>query len=214
VRVALAEDSVLLREGIVRLLKEEGFEVVGAASSAPELLDLVEAHEPHVCVVDIRMPPTHTDEGLRAAHAIRDDYPGVGVLILSQHVDLGLALKLVERGVEGLGYLLKDRISEVAEFADSIRRVGEGGSAIDPSLVSQLLSLRREADELARLTRREKEVLGLMAQGYSNVGIAERLVISVSAAEKHVAAIFDKLGLHNTGDTHRRVLAVLTYLHA
>jgi DNA-binding NarL/FixJ family response regulator len=205
---------VLLREGIVRLLKEEGFDVVGAVSTAPELLDLVETHEPHVCVVDIRMPPTYTDEGLRAARLIRDDYPGVGVMVLSQHVDLGLALNLVERGVEGLGYLLKDRISEVAEFTNALRRVGQGGSAIDPILVSQLLSRRREADELAQLTRREKEVLGLMAQGYSNVGIAERLVISVSAAEKHVSAIFDKLGLQNTGDTHRRVLAVLTHLHA
>lgn len=211
-RIALAEDSVLLREGIARLLDEAGFEVVGTASNAVELLDIVESALPEVCVVDVRMPPTNTDEGLRLAHKIRDDYPQIGVVILSQFVDLGLALRLVERGVDGLGYLLKDRITDVSEFTAAVRRVGEGGSAIDPSIVAQLLNRRREKDELGRLTPREREVLTLMAQGYSNAGIADRLVISTSAAEKHVSTIFGKLDLATTGGTHRRVLAVLTYL--
>lgn len=213
-RVAVAEDSVLLREGIVRLLDEVGFAVVGAGSTAEELFQIIDSSRPEVCVVDIKMPPTFTDEGLRAAHRIRDEHPQIGVLVLSQYVDLGLALKLVERGVDGLGYLLKDRITNVEEFTGVVRRVGEGGSALDPEIVSQLLNRRRENDELSRLTPREREVLGLMAEGYSNTGIAERLVISLSAAEKHVSTIFGKLDLFDTSEVHRRVLAVLTYLRA
>jgi DNA-binding NarL/FixJ family response regulator len=211
-RVAIAEDSVLLREGIVRLLEEADFMVVGAVSTAEDLMEVVESYEPDVCVVDIRMPPTHTDEGLRAALTIRSTLPAIAVMVLSQHVDLGLAMQLVSYGTDGLGYMLKDRITDVDDFIESLRRVGEGGSALDPALVAQLLGRRRETDELARLTPRETEVLSLMAQGYSNPGIAERLVISLSATEKHISTIFDKLGLYNTGDTHRRVLAVLTYL--
>jgi DNA-binding NarL/FixJ family response regulator len=213
-RVVVAEDSVLLREGVVRLLQEAGMEVVGQAGDADDLLRKVRAHKPDVALVDIRMPPTQTDEGLRAAATIRAEQPQTGVLVLSQYVELGLAFKLLADSVERTGYLLKDRVSDVAEFAEAVRRVGSGGTALDPSIVSQLLSRKRDDDPLANLTPREREVLELMAEGSSNQAIADRLVISLRAVEKHVTSIFSALGLPSTGLEHRRVLAVLTYLRS
>jgi DNA-binding NarL/FixJ family response regulator len=212
VRVVVAEDSVLLREGIVRLLEEAEIEVVGQAGDGEDLLRKVRAHKPDVAVTDIRMPPTHTDEGLRAAREIRAELPGVGVLVLSQYVEEGYALDLLADNAAGLGYLLKDRVADVDAFLDAVRRVAGGGSALDPEVVSQLLGRKRRDDPLAELTPREREVLGLMAEGRSNHAIAEHLVITDRAVEKHVTGIFGKLGLSATPDDHRRVLAVLTYL--
>lgn len=211
-RVVIAEDSVLLREGIARILTGAGLEVVGLSPDADDLLLKVRSYAPEVVVTDIRMPPTHTDEGLRAAIAIREAHPGVGVLVLSQYVELGLALKLLGDSAEGVGYLLKDRISDVAEFVDAVRRVAGGGSAIDPIIVSTLVGRRRDDDPIADLTPREREVLTLMAEGRSNQGIADRMVITLRAAEKYVSTIFTKLGLPATGSDSRRVLAVLLYL--
>ena len=213
-RLVVADDSLLLREGISRLLAEAGFAVVGLAATAEQALERVAEHRPDVAIVDIRMPPTHTDEGLQAAREIRARYPEVGVLVLSQYVELGLAAKLLAENAAGLGYLLKDRVTDLEEFAAAIRRVGGGGSALDPAIVSQLLGRRREDDRLQRLTAREHQVLALMAEGYSNQAIAERLVITVRAVEKHVTSILDKLGIPATGETHRRVLAVLAFLRA
>ena len=213
-RVVIAEDSLLLREGVARILTDRGFEVVGLCENADDLLLKVRSYAPDVAVVDIRMPPTHTDEGLRAAIAIREAHPTVGVLVLSQYVELGLALKLLADSAEGVGYLLKDRISDVGEFAGAVRRVAAGGSAIDPIIVSTLLSRRRDDDPIGDLTPREREVLALMAEGRSNQGIADRLVITLRAAEKYVSSIFTKLGLPSTGSDSRRVLAVLLYLRA
>jgi len=214
VRVALAEDGMLFREGVSRLLGEAGFTVTACCSTADELLREVAAHPPDVAIVDIRMPPTHTDEGIRAALEIRARQPAVGVLVLSQYAELGLAMRLFAESVEGLGYLLKDRVGDLAEFAAAVRRVAEGGSAVDPAIVSQLLSRHRGMDPLERVTPREREVLQLMAEGRSNQGIAERLAVTERAVQKHITSIFSKLGLVATDDDHRRVLAVLAFLRA
>ena len=211
-RVVIAEDGVLLREGLARLLGENGFEVVGLCDTAEELLLKVRSHSPDVAIVDIRLPPTHNDEGLRAALEIRAHHENVGVLVLSQYVELGLAMRLLADSADGAGYLLKDRISEVHEFVEAVRRVGDGGSAIDPTIVSTLLAKRRTDDPLADLTPREREVLELMAEGRSNQGIADRLVITLRAVEKYVSSIFSKLGLPSSSSDSRRVLAVLLYL--
>jgi DNA-binding NarL/FixJ family response regulator len=212
VRVVIADDSVLLREGVVRILAEAGFEVVGQAGNADELMLKVRSYSPDVAVVDIRMPPTHTDEGLKAAQEIREKHPGVGVLVLSQYIEPAYAMELLADSAEGVGYLLKDRVSDVHEFADAVRRVADGGSALDPAIVSQLVGRRRGDDPLGELTAREREVLGLMAEGRSNQGIAERLVVTERAVEKHVTSIFSKLRLPPATADHRRVLAVLAYL--
>jgi DNA-binding NarL/FixJ family response regulator len=214
VRVAIAEDSVLLREGLARLLVDEGFEVVAQCGTADELLRAVPSYEPDVAIVDIRLPPTHNDEGLRAALQIRSSHPSVAVLVLSQYVEVGLALELLSDSAEGVGYLLKDRISDLPEFLAAVRRVADGGSALDPVIVSTLLSRQRPDDPLAQLTPREREVLALMAGGSSNQGIADSLVITLRAAEKYVSSIFSKLGLPSTGGESRRVLAVLTFLRS
>jgi len=213
-RVVIAEDSVLLREGLERLLSENGLEVVGSCSTAEDLLLKVRSYAPDVAIVDIRLPPTHNDEGLRAALEIREHNPDVAVLVLSQYVELGLAMKLLAESAEGAGYLLKDRISDVADFVSAVRRVAGGGSAIDPIIVSTLLSRRRSDDPLVELTPREREVLELMAEGRSNQGIADKLVISLRAVEKYVSSIFGKLGLPSSGSDSRRVLAVLLYLRS
>jgi DNA-binding NarL/FixJ family response regulator len=214
VRVIIAEDSVLLREGLARLLAEKGFEVVGTCETPDDLLLKVRSYEPDVAIVDIRLPPTHKDEGVRAAEEIRARHPSVGVLVLSQYVELGLAMKLLQESAEGIGYLLKDRVSDVKEFTTAIRRVADGGSAIDPTIISQLLGRRRHDSLLDRVTPREREVLELMAEGRSNQGIAERLVITERAVQKHITSIFEKLGLTTSGDDHRRVLAVLAFLRS
>jgi DNA-binding NarL/FixJ family response regulator len=214
VRVALAEDSVLLREGLARLLADEGFDVVARCRDADELRAALRVDVPDVVIVDIRLPPTHTDEGLRAAVELRSAYPGLGVLVLSQYVEVGLAMTLLADSAEGVGYLLKDRISDVPEFVGALRRVATGGSAVDPIIVSTLLARRRRDDPLDRLTPREREVLELMAAGTSNQGIADHLVITLRAVEKYVSSIFGKLGLPATGSESRRVLAVLLFLRS
>ena len=213
-RVAIAEDGVLLREGLTRLLGEAGFEVVAQCGDADELLLKVRSNSLDAVIVDIRLPPTHSDEGLRAALEIRERHPSVGVLVLSQYVELGLAMKLLADSAEGVGYLLKDRISDVDDFVSAVRRVANGGSALDPTIVSTLLSRQRSDDPLERLTPREREVLVLMAEGSSNQGIADKLVITTRAVEKYVSSIFGKLGLPSTGSESRRVLAVLAFLRA
>ena len=213
-RVAIAEDSVLLREGIARILDEAGIEVVAQCADPDDLLLKVRSYSPDVAIVDIRLPPTHNDEGLRAALEIRSKHPDVAVLVLSQYVELGLALKLLADSAEGVGYLLKDRIGDVDEFVAALQRVAEGGSALDPIIVSTLVSRERPDDPLAQLTPREREVLELMAAGSSNQGIADSLVITVRAVEKYVSSIFTKLGLPSTGSESRRVLAVLTFLRS
>jgi DNA-binding NarL/FixJ family response regulator len=214
VRVVIAEDSVLLREGLERLLDDHGFEVVGSCDDGERILELVRSREPDVAILDIRLPPTHSDEGLQAALTIRAEHPGVGVLVLSQYLELGLAMKLLEDSADGVGYLLKDRVSDVAEFVGALRRIGTGGSAIDPTIVSRLVSRRRTDDPLAVLTPREREVLELMATGTSNQGIADSMVISLRAVEKYVSSVFAKLGIPSTGSESRRVLAVLLYLRS
>jgi DNA-binding NarL/FixJ family response regulator len=214
VRVVIADDSVLLREGIARLLEDAGFDVVAQAGDAEDLVRKVGAHKPDVAIVDVRMPPTNTDDGLRAAVDIRARQPDVGVLVLSQYVEERYALELIGGNAEGVGYLLKDRVGDVEAFNDSVRRVGEGGSALDPEVVSRLLGRRRQDDPLEQLTPREREVLGHMAQGRSNNAIAAELVVTERAVEKHVTSIFSKLGLTPATEDHRRVLAVLTYLKA
>ena len=213
-RVLIAEDSVLLREGIARLLEDAGFEVVAQAGDAEDLMRKVRAHKPQVAIVDVRMPPTQTDEGLRAAIAIRAEQPETSVLVLSQYVEEAYALDLFADGADGLGYLLKDRVADLDRFVEAVRRVGEGGSALDPEVVARLIGRRRRDDPLEPLSPREREVLGLMAEGRSNAGIAEQLVVSERAVEKHVTAIFTKLRLAPASEDHRRVLAVLTYLRA
>jgi DNA-binding NarL/FixJ family response regulator len=214
VRAVIAEDSVLLREGVARLLEEDGFDVIAQCESADELMLKLDSYEVDVAIVDIRLPPTHEDEGLRAALEIRERHPGVGVLVLSQYVELGLAMKLLADSAERTGYLLKDRISDVGEFLAAVRRVADGGSAVDPIIVSTLLSRSRNGGPLTELTPREREVLELMATGSSNQGIAAKLVITVRAVEKYVSSIFTKLGLPSTGSESRRVLAVLLFLRS
>jgi DNA-binding NarL/FixJ family response regulator len=208
----VAEDSVLLREGIVRLLSESGLEVVGQAGDAEDLLRKAGAHRPDVVIADIRMPPDNTDDGLRASIEIRERHPGTGVLVLSAYVEEAYALELVGEDASGIGYLLKDRVADVEGFVDAVRRVAAGGSALDPEVVSSLLGRQRRADPIDELTGREREVLELMAEGRSNRAIAEGLVITERAVEKHVTSIFGKLGLEPTAEDHRRVLAVLTFL--
>jgi DNA-binding NarL/FixJ family response regulator len=211
-RVVLADDSVLLREGMARLLEEAGFDIVGQAGDADELMLKVRSWKPDVAIVDIRMPPTHSDEGLKAAKEIRASHPEVGVLVLSQYVEASYAMELLQESAEGVGYLLKDRIADVADFAAAVRRVGEGGSALDPSIVSLLVGRRRGTGPLDDLTPREKEVLGRMAEGLSNGAIAAKLFVTERAVEKHVTSIFGKLRLGNSPESHRRVLAVLAFL--
>ena len=214
IRIVIAEDSVLLREGIVRLLEESGFEVAGQAQDAEDLLRKVGAHKPDVAIIDVRMPPTHTDEGLRAAQRIRAEHPATAVLVLSQYAEEAYALELLSESTESTGYLLKDRIADVASFTDAVRRVANGGSALDPEVVGLLLGRRRHADPLAVLTPREREVLGLMAEGRSNAAMASALVVSERAVEKHVTGIFSKLNLPPAPQDHRRVLAVLALLRS
>jgi DNA-binding NarL/FixJ family response regulator len=213
-RVVIAEDSVLMREGIASLLEGAGFEIVGKSSTADDLLLKVRSYKPHVAIVDIRMPPSHTDEGLVAAKAIREQHPEVGVLVLSQYVEPSYAMELIADDAEGVGYLLKDRIPDVDEFRSSVRRVAEGGSALDPAIVTQLVGRRRGDDPLMALTPREREVLELMAEGRSNQSIAQKLVVTDRAVEKHVTNIFGKLRLPATAEDHRRVLAVLAFLRS
>ncbi|MGA7228059.1 MAG: response regulator transcription factor [Acidimicrobiia bacterium] len=211
-RVMIAEDNVLLREGLVRLFTEGGIEVAGTSGNADKLLVLVADDPPDVAIVDIRLPPTHTDEGMKAALKIRAEHPDTGVVVLSQYVEVGLAMQLLGDSAAGAGYLLKDRVSNVMDFMDAVARVAEGGSAIDPTIVSALITKQRRRDPLDRLTPREREVLALMAEGRSNQGIADRFVITLRAVEKYVSSIFSKLDLPTTGSDSKRVLAVLLYL--
>jgi len=211
-RVVIAEDAALFREGLARLITDRGHEVVAAVGDGDALLEAVNAHDPDVAVADIRMPPTHTDEGLRAAIELRRDHPGTGVLVLSQYVETRYAARLLEGNAAGVGYLLKDRVADVAEFADALTRVAAGGTALDPEVVSQLVRVSRHAQGVAALTPRERDVLSLMAEGRSNAGIAAALVVSAGVVEKHVASIFGKLGLPPSEADNRRVLAVLRYL--
>ena len=213
-RVVIADDSVLLREGLARVLRDEGFEVVAQAANADELMQAVRRFDPDIAIVDVRMPPTHTDEGARAALEIRERQPEVAVLVLSQVIEAAHAMRLFSERPEGFGYLLKDRVLEIDDFLESVRRVGRGGTAIDPEVIGQLVGRRRDDDPLAELTRREREVLELMAQGLSNRGICEKLVVSPKTVETHVNSIFLKLGLLPAPDEHRRVLAVLAYLRS
>jgi DNA-binding NarL/FixJ family response regulator len=212
VRIVIAEDLVLLREGLAALLTDAGHEVVAAVGDGDALLEAVGEHAADLALVDVRMPPTQTDEGLRAALEVRRRMPGMAILILSQHVEERYASDLLGAGSQGVGYLLKDRVADVQEFLAAVRRVGAGGTAIDPEVVAQLLGRRRRSDVLEELTPREGEVLGLMAEGHTNAAIAERMVVTHGAVEKHVRNVFMKLGLPQTDQHHRRVLAVLTYL--
>jgi DNA-binding NarL/FixJ family response regulator len=214
VRVVIAEDSALLREGLARILAEGDFEVAGQCANADELHDVVRRCRPNVAVVDVRMPPTHTDEGARAARELREQYPEMGVLLLSQVVEAAHALALFSERPEGFGYLLKDRVLEIDDFLEAVRRVGRGGTAIDPDVIAQLLGRPREDDPLSELTPREREVLALMAEGLSNRGICGRLFLSPKTVEAHVKNIFMKLGLMPAPDDHRRVLAVLAFLRS
>ncbi|MDQ3768917.1 MAG: response regulator transcription factor [Actinomycetota bacterium] len=211
-RVVIADDSVLLREGLVRILEDAGLEVAAQAGDGEDLLRKVRAHRPDVAVTDIRMPPTHTDEGLRAAEAIRRDLPDVGVLVLSGYVDQQYAMELLGASAEGVGYLLKDRVADVERFVEAVRRVADGGSVLDPEVVAQLVGRSRGDSLLSRLTPREREVLGHMAEGRTNQAIARELVVTERAVEKHVTSIFAKLDLPATEDAHRRVMAVLAFL--
>ncbi|MFO7591276.1 MAG: response regulator transcription factor [Acidimicrobiia bacterium] len=211
-RIVIAEDSVLLRAGLERLLADEGLDVVATAGDGAELLRAVEEHHPDLAIVDVRMPPTFTDEGLRAAHEARTAQPGLAVLVLSQYVEDEYARELFAGDASGLGYLLKDRVADVREFVEAVQRVGAGGTALDPDVVAQLLARHSRDTALDALTPREREVLGLMAEGRSNRAIAEKLVVSAGAVEKHIGNVFTKLGLEPDDGGHRRVLAVLQYL--
>ena len=213
-RVVIAEDAAVLRAGLVQLLADRGYEVCAAVADGESLLAAVAAHHPQVTVVDVRMPPTYTDEGLRAAIQLRREYPETAVLVFSQYVETRYATRLLAESASGVGYLLKDRVADVAEFAEALARVAGGGTALDPEVVSQLLSASRQAASLDSLTRREREVLSLMAEGRSNAAIAAALVVSAGAVEKHVASIFAKLGLPQSEGDNRRVLAVLRYLRS
>jgi DNA-binding NarL/FixJ family response regulator len=212
VRIVIADDNMLVRAGLASVLRDAGHEVLAEASSGEDLLREVDAHEPDVAVADIRMPPTHTDEGLRAAREIRARHPGIGIVIVSQHVEAGVATRLLAESPERLGYLLKERITDPDEFVETLRRVAAGGSALDPRIVSELLSNPRNDGPLDTLTPREREVLELMAQGASNQAIADRLAITLRSTEKYVSSIFTKFGLSSSGSEHRRVLAVLRFL--
>jgi DNA-binding NarL/FixJ family response regulator len=216
VRVAVADDAVILREGLARLLTEAGFDVVGLAADGDALIELVERTQPDVAIVDIRMPPTHTDEGLQAAKLIRERWPATGILVLSQHVNARYAVELLAGGTDGVGYLLKERVSDLDELTASVNRVGNGGSVLDPTVVSELVSRRRRGGEnpLEHLTDREREVLALMAEGRSNRAIGERLFVTENTVEKHVKNILGTLRLPQSPDDHRRVLAVISYLGA
>lgn len=214
IRVLLADDAVLLREALAAALASAGFDVVGQAGDVPGLLALVDRQRPDVVVVDVRMPPTHTTEGLEAARSIRARHPGVAILVLSQYVETRYAVDLIRDDPSGIGYLLKDRVMRVADLADAVRRVAGGGSVIDPEVVARLLGRQRNHSPLDELTRREREILGLMAEGRTNQAIADRLTLELKTVEGHVRAIFSKLGLEPTTEDHRRVLAVLAYLRA
>jgi DNA-binding NarL/FixJ family response regulator len=213
VRIALADDDVLLREGIASLLERSGFAVVGQAGDGEELLAVVREHEPDLVLVDIRMPPDHETEGLEAARAIRDEYPDAGILVLSAHVEVEEAMELLASG-HRIGYLLKSRVTDVGEFIETVERIAQGGSVVDPGLVQDLVTARRRDDPLEELSPRELEVLALMAEGRSNVGIARRLWVTERTVEKHVHSILSKLGLTGTDNDHRRVLAVVAFLNA
>jgi DNA-binding NarL/FixJ family response regulator len=212
IRVVVGEDQMLVREGIVRVLEESGFEVVGVAADAPDLLRKTNAHKPDVVITDIQMPPERTDDGLRAAIQIRRSRPETGVVVLSQFLEDRYALELVGDRADGVGYLLKDRVGDPTLFADSVRRVAAGGSALDPQVIQRMVGRRRDAGPLDELTPRERDVMALMAEGRSNSGIAAELTVTVAAVERHVTSIFDKLGLRQAPEDHRRVLAVLEYL--
>jgi DNA-binding NarL/FixJ family response regulator len=214
IRVVVGEDQPLVREGILRVLQDNGFDVVGHAGDAGDLVRMAEAYRPDVVITDIQMPPDHGDDGLRAALAIRAAVPGTGVLVLSQFLEDAYAFALVADGAQGVGYLLKEKVGDLQAFVDAVRRVAEGGSVLDPDVVARLVGRKRKASPLDDLTPREREVLALIAEGRSNAGIANELVVTVSAVERHVTSIFDKLGLHQARDAHRRVLAVLKYLQA
>jgi DNA-binding NarL/FixJ family response regulator len=213
-RIVVADDAVLLREGLIRLLAEDGHQVVAAVGDGQALIDAVLTHRPDISVVDVRMPPTHTDEGLRAALAVRSRLPDAPILVLSQYVELSYAADLLADGSGAIGYLLKDRVAKVEEFLDALDRIAGGATVLDPQVVSQLLAGQRREHSLAALTARERQLLGLMAEGHSNTAIAQRLVVSASAVEKHIGNVFAKLGLPPDDTQHRRVLAVLTYLRA
>jgi DNA-binding NarL/FixJ family response regulator len=212
VRVVIAEDAVMLREGLIRLLADENIETVATSGDGAGLVAIVEEHRPDLVIVDVRMPPTFTDEGLRAALEVRERVPGTPILVFSQYVEERYATDLIGGGAEGVGYLLKERVADVAEFLGAVKRVAEGGTVIDPEVIAQLLGRRRRGDRLEVLTPREREVLGLMAEGLSNAAIARKLVVTDGAVEKHISNIFLKLGLQHTNSTHRRVMAVLAYL--
>ena len=211
-RVVIADDNALMREGIAVFLRRAGFEVTALASSADELLREVEAHEPDLAIVDVRMPPTFSDEGLRAAHDIRVRFPAVAIVVLSLHVETGVAMRLLAQNPQGLGYLLKDRVGDTEEFASTLRRVAAGGSALDPDVVSRLLATERDRGPLRSLSVREREVLGLVAEGRSNKAIGDKLDLSQRGVQKHISAVFAKLGLGADEDDNRRILAVLEYL--
>jgi DNA-binding NarL/FixJ family response regulator len=212
VRVVIAEDAVMLREGLIRLLADEGIETVATSGDGPGLVANVEEHRPDLAIVDVRMPPSFTDEGLRAALEARRRVPGTPILVFSQYVEERYATDLIGGGADGVGYLLQERVADVAEFLGAVRRVAEGGTVIDPEVIAQLLGRRRRGDRLEALTPREREVLGLMAEGMSNAAVARKLVVTDGAVEKHISNIFLKLGLQHTNSTHRRVMAVLAYL--
>jgi DNA-binding NarL/FixJ family response regulator len=212
VRVVIAEDAVMLREGLIRLLADDGIETVATSGDGPGLVANVEEHRPDLAIVDVRMPPSFTDEGLRAALEARQRVPGTPILVFSQYVEERYATDLIGGGADGVGYLLKERVADVAEFLGAVRRVAEGGTVIDPEVIAQLLGRRRRGDRLEALTPREGEVLGLMAEGMSNAAVARRLVVTDGAVEKHISNIFLKLGLEHTDSNHRRVMAVLAYL--
>jgi DNA-binding NarL/FixJ family response regulator len=213
-RIVIAEDAAIMRDGLTQTLTRRGHDVVAAVGDAAALLDAVASHKPDVAVIDVRMPPTHTDEGLRAARSIRTGHPGVGVLVFSQYVEARSAAELIAGAPAGVGYLLKDRVADVSEFIDAISRVANGGTVLDPEVVSQMLAASRRADALAALTAREREVLALIAEGRSNNAIAETLVITGGVVEKHIASIFAKLGLAPSDNDNRRVIAAIKYLES
>jgi len=214
IRVLVGEDQPFVREGVVHVLQDGGFDVVGAAADARALVRMASAYRPDVVVADIQMPPDHADDGLRAALQIRAARPGVGVLVLSQFLEDSYVFDLVADGAQGVGYMLKEKVGDLAMFTDAVRRVAGGGSALDPDVVARLVGRKREASPVDDLTPRERQVLALIAEGRSNAGIARELVVTVAAVERHVTSIFDKLGLHQSPDQHRRVLAVLKFLRA